>query len=103
MNFRVDKSSQAIFDLIEASNYIAQDNIDAAFRFLSAAQDAFRLLAENPGVGTKRKLRSTSNVMRSWPIHGFTAWHIYYRPIKDGIKVIRIVHGARDDVQMNSE
>jgi len=104
MSFRVDKTKQAIFDLIEASTWIAQDDVDAALRFLWAAEDAFRLLCENPKVGTLRALRSSRGKgLRSWPIHGFVKYHIYYRPIRQGIKVIRIVHGARDDVRMNPD
>ena len=104
MTFRVDKTKQAIFDLIEASAYIARDNIDAAFRFLSAAEEAFRMLAENPKIGPIRALQSARGKgLRSWPIHGFTNYHIYYRSIEDGIKVVRVVHGARDDVRMNPE
>ena len=31
-----------------------------------------------------------------WTIRGFPNHQIYYRPIDDGIEVIRVLHAARD-------
>jgi plasmid stabilization system protein ParE len=34
--------------------------------------------------------------LRIWPIHGFPNHLILYRIIEDGIRVLRVVHGAQD-------
>lgn len=34
--------------------------------------------------------------MRRWPVTGFENYLVYYRPLRDGIEIIRILHGARD-------
>jgi toxin ParE1/3/4 len=34
--------------------------------------------------------------IRLWRIRGFERYLIFYRPIPDGIEVIRVLHGARD-------
>ena len=34
--------------------------------------------------------------VRTWTIRGFKNHVIIYRPIEDGIEVIRVVHGSRD-------
>ena len=36
--------------------------------------------------------------IRVWSIAGFENHLIFYRPIEDGIDVIRVIHGARDIV-----
>jgi toxin ParE1/3/4 len=52
----------------------------------------FDLLADNPGMGLARDdLRPG--------LRRFThaRYLIYYRPIRGGIEVVRLVHGARDE------
>jgi toxin ParE1/3/4 len=34
--------------------------------------------------------------LRAWPILRFFNYVIYYRPVPDGIEVVRILHAARD-------
>lgn len=34
--------------------------------------------------------------MRRWPVTGFENYLVYYRPLRDGIEIVRILHGARD-------
>jgi toxin ParE1/3/4 len=34
--------------------------------------------------------------LRAWPIPRFQNCVIYYRPIRDGIEVVRVLHGAQD-------
>ena len=34
--------------------------------------------------------------MRSFPVKRYRNYLIFYRPSRDGIEVIRILHGARD-------
>ena len=34
--------------------------------------------------------------LRVWRIQGFPNHLIFYRPVDDGIEVIRVLHGARD-------
>lgn len=34
--------------------------------------------------------------MRSWVVSGFENYLIFYRPLPEGIEVVRFVHGARD-------
>ena len=34
--------------------------------------------------------------LRMWPIKGFEKQLVFYRPVKEGIEVIRVLHAARD-------
>lgn len=34
--------------------------------------------------------------VRRWPVKGFDNWLIFYRPKRDGVEILRVIHGARD-------
>jgi toxin ParE1/3/4 len=34
--------------------------------------------------------------LRAWQIRGFENHIIFYRPVEDGIEVVRVLHAARD-------
>ena len=77
--------------------FIAFDNLDAADRFLDAAQNTFQQLAEMPGMGRARQFPQIAlKNLRSFRIRDFENFLIFYRPIPDGIEVFHVLHGARD-------
>lgn len=47
----VNKRPQVIRDLIELTTYIAEDNLDVSDRFLAAAEETFKQLAQMPRMG----------------------------------------------------
>lgn len=84
-------------DLDEAYLYIAEDGVEAAERLLAAARSDMRKLADMPGMGASREYsRPELRDVRSWPIKGFRNYLIFFRPVPDGIEVLRVLHGARD-------
>jgi toxin ParE1/3/4 len=87
----VEPELSAIWD------YIAIDNLDAADRFLEAAYGTFQELARMPGMGRARAFpHARLHHLRSFRIHGFENYLIFYSPIHDGIEVFHVLHGARD-------
>jgi plasmid stabilization system protein ParE len=48
-------SEEAEFDLDDIWEYIAQDNIDAADRWIGKLFDAFEAIGTRPGIGHKRE------------------------------------------------
>jgi toxin ParE1/3/4 len=94
---RILKRRAAKTDLIEQADFIAQDNLEAALRFLEAAEKTFAQLTRLPLIGRSRKVKSRvfANV-RQFPISGFEKHLVFYRPIKGGIEVLRVLHSARD-------
>ena len=97
MSTTVTKTPQARQDLLELADYIARDSLDAAERFLDAAETAFHLLASMPEMGTLCEFRSPEAAgIRFWSIRGFENHLVFYRSLKDGIDVVRVIHGARD-------
>ena len=88
---------QARQDLIDHFVFIAQDNLDAAQRFLKEAEQAFRELTDMPALGRSRNFDNPRLAgMRCRPIPRFENYLIFYRPVEKGIEVIRVLHGARD-------
>jgi toxin ParE1/3/4 len=85
------RSSQALLDVAEIALHIAVDNPDAADHWLEQVDEKFRLLAQMPEMGRKRL--DLAPGLRSLPVSNYV---IFYRPVTNGIQVIRVLHGARD-------
>ena len=34
--------------------------------------------------------------VRAWPVKGFERYLIFYRPLADGVEILRGIHDARD-------
>jgi toxin ParE1/3/4 len=97
MRRRVIRRPAANRDLIECFVYIGSDSEESATRFLRAAEETFVDLAAMPGMGVATSLGEPGDQsLRRWRIRGFENFLIFYRPIEDGIEVIRVLHGARE-------
>jgi toxin ParE1/3/4 len=97
MSRTIQRRPQVAFDLIEQADYIARDNLDAALRYLDAAEATFRDLAQQPTLGSRCILDSprAAGLLR-WRVGGFENYLIFYRPIDNGIEIVRVIHGAWD-------
>jgi len=84
-------SPEAENDLIEIALRIAADNPSRALTFAEELPEHCQRLALNPGVGRKRL--DLHPGLRSFA-HGM--YLIFYTGMDDGIRVERIIHGARD-------
>jgi toxin ParE1/3/4 len=97
MPSQVQKTPRAAADLIDIAAFIAEDNPDAAERFLDAAETAFALLAPMPSIGRAVTFQSpAAQGMRVWRFQGFERYLIFYRAIPHGIEIVRVLHGSRD-------
>ena len=72
--------------------YVArQSSPDVADRLLRTFDSNVSLLSDHPGAGpTRPEIRPN---LRSFPVGSYV---IYYRRIRGGIELIRVIHGARD-------
>jgi len=89
---RLLRTSQALQDLDDIWDYIAQDNVQAADKLLDQFHERFRLLSQHPQLGEQQRLLADGAYRRF--VHG--NYVIYYRPEENGILILRILHGARD-------
>jgi toxin ParE1/3/4 len=86
----IRRTARAEDDLVDIWIYIAHDNPDAADRLLEEIDRKCDLLADNPRLGHARP--DIAPEFRHWPVGNYL---ILYRPLPDGIEVVRVVHGAR--------
>ncbi len=80
-------------DLKDIGKYIARDNKHAAKNVLAKFQQAFDLLAENPGIGHQRE-DLTEQPFRFWSVFSYLI--VYEATNEDALTVVRILHGYRD-------
>ena len=84
-------------DLVDYAEHISRDSLDAALRFLDAAESTFKFLAENREVGQLCRFPQPELAgLRVWPIERFGNYLVFYQPTDDGVEVWRVLHGARD-------
>jgi toxin ParE1/3/4 len=92
----VTKTPAAYHDLDGIASYIHQRNPGAAHRFLKAAEHAFALLASQSLLGEAYPHPQYSD-LRFWKLgHRFRNYVVFYRPLAEGIEIVRVLHGARD-------
>jgi toxin ParE1/3/4 len=85
------KRPRAKIDLIEIWDYIADDSEARADTFIDRIDQKFRTLAQRPLIG---RLRDESAAdLRSFPVGRYV---IYYRPLSNGVEIVRVLHSARD-------
>lgn len=91
-----DKAEQ---DLFVHARYIAEDNRDAAEKFISSFVETAKIIVVMPFAG-KEYLDADVRIggMRIFPVRDFDKYLIFYRQVQKGkyIEIIRIIHAAQD-------
>jgi toxin ParE1/3/4 len=85
------KRPRAKIDLIEIWDYIADDSEARADAFIDRIDQKFRTLAQRPLIGRLRDELAAD--LRSFPVGRYV---IYYRPLPNGVEIVRVLHSARD-------
>ena len=88
--YRLTPSAQHDVELI--TDFIAEDNVDAALRVHDALEEAFRHLAEMPAMGHARE-DLTDRALKFWSVYSYL---VVYDPASSPLTVIAVLHGARD-------
>jgi len=91
---RLELSPLAKEDLVEIGVWIARrsGSRETARRFLQKVMAVCDRLARNPNMGQLRP-EFASGQCRSFSIGNYV---IYFRPVAEGVRVARILHGSRD-------
>lgn len=93
----IRRHARARVDLIDLAAYMGADSPSSAARFLDAAERTFAALAQMPEMGeTFLSDHPRLQGLRKFRISGFGNYLLFYRPIRGGIEVVRVIHGARD-------
>jgi len=88
---RILRTRESRVDYEEIWDYIALRDIAAADRLIDQFDATLHVLASTPGMG--REVADLAPNLRGFPVGSYL---LFYRPIEDGIQLIRVVHGARD-------
>ncbi len=97
MKRRILKREAAGRDLREHADFIAAGSRESAVRFLEAVERSFKQLAGMPAMGVSYDaIAPELKGMRRFRVDGFEDYLVFYFPLKDGIEVVRVIHGARD-------
>jgi toxin ParE1/3/4 len=85
-------------DLIEHYAHIARDKVAPAERLLVVARESFDRLAHMPGIGRAWESNHPAlSGIRVYPLPSrYRSYLVFYRPVEDGIHVIRVLHASRD-------
>jgi antitoxin ParD1/3/4/toxin ParE1/3/4 len=89
-------SADAERDLDHIWDFIAEDSIDMADRWIGKLFDAFESLAQTPGLGYKRD-DLTAHPVLFWPLGSYLI--IYRAPgptVRQAIEIVAVTQGSRD-------
>ena len=95
--YRLTERAEA--DVEAIADFIAADSIDAAVKVVLALEEAFVLLASQPGVGHARD-DLTDRPLKFWSVYSYL---IAYAPAADPLTIVAVLHGARDVAQILKE
>jgi toxin ParE1/3/4 len=73
-------------------DFIRRDDPEMALLVLGTIEQAFELLAKNPGIGRVRG-DLVEEDLRVWVVYSYL---IVYLPTAHPLEVVHVVHGARD-------
>jgi toxin ParE1/3/4 len=82
-------------DLQDVWLYIAQDNTRAADKLLDRIEVQCELLANHPQLGPAR-----DDIAKGLRYHPLANYLILYRVIAQGVEIVRVVHGARNIIDL---
>ena len=98
MKVRYAVKPKADRDLDEYADYLTNNaTLEVALRFFTEAYETFALLAKHPSMGWRSRTKYPGlEKLRVFRVSGFEHMLILYRPLLDGVDVLRVVHGSRN-------
>jgi toxin ParE1/3/4 len=88
---RILRTRASLGDYEEIWTYLAVRDLAAADRLVDQFDATLEVIASTPRMG--RNVNELTLGLRSFPVGNYL---IFYRPLEDGIQLIRLLHGARD-------
>lgn len=88
---RISRRPLAEADILEIWDYIAEDRMTEADRWLDGLGDKLSLWATQPTMGRPR-----DELLPGLRSFAYGRYVVFFQPLPDGIDVVRVLHGARD-------
>lgn len=92
---KIVKLPQALIDLVETAEYLAEDDAEVADRFFDEFESTLELITKSPKIGSVKRYKDQTDI-RMWFIRGFEKSLIFYTESADEIVILRVIHSARD-------
>ncbi len=101
MSRQLVKRPEAERDLLDCADYIALDNPSAALSFLVRARESMEQLLRFPFFGRAAEFKDPAIAdLRVRTVKRYRRYLILYRVTPQTIEIVRVIHGARDLVQV---
>jgi plasmid stabilization system protein ParE len=96
MSLEIYITAKANEDAITIADYLAEKaSLNTSDKFLQATTQAYRQLAEFPGMGSLRDYGPEFTGLRMWPVPKFLNYLIFYRATDTTLRIERVLHGAQ--------
>ena len=90
------KRAEVPFDLADIYAWIGDRNLEAAERFLEAADSTFEQIRRHPSIGWERSWKNRRLLgLRSWRVEGFHNFLVFYREEMTSIEIYAVLRGSR--------
>lgn len=85
-------------DIDAAFDYLVSEaGVDVAWRFVDAFTTGLERLSEYPEAGASiTSVHPRLSDIRGWPLHGFESYSLIYSYASGEVRVLRVLHAARD-------
>jgi toxin ParE1/3/4 len=88
---RVTRRPQAAVDILDIWDFIAEDSMVEADRWVDRLDEKLALWSTQPHIGRVRP--ELAPELRSMP---FGRYVVFFLPLPDGIDVVRVLHSSRN-------
>ncbi len=96
MALRIRYTFDAENDLDAIFDYVADDNRSAAEGLLKRMEEAFKILTDNPRIGSVLQFEEIALPASCYRRYLVMPYHIFYRFTENELFVVRIIHNKRD-------
>jgi toxin ParE1/3/4 len=98
MSKAIHRRREARQDLVDIfRDHAREAGLGVAQRFFTQVEATFTRLAAMPGMGAPDEHEHPALAgVRVFPVSRFKKYLVFYRPVADGIEILRVLHGARD-------
>jgi toxin ParE1/3/4 len=95
MSLPVEESEFIPCDILDVVRQIRPNNPAVAIRFVEGFKSSVEFLSRMPEIGRPRPDLGAPET-RSWRVKGFHKYLIFYESLPDRVRLLRVLHGARD-------
>lgn len=88
---RLERTPRAEVDLLQIWVYLAERSGPAANKLLAKMESTLEMLAIHPAMG--ESIDRVAKGLRRFSVGNYV---LVYRPLDDGIRLLRVLHGAQD-------